>query len=76
MLVPTEGPYLMEYSCKYESSSTYCLKVISKVKSKKNHVELQGQGHSVKSVVFPDRSSHKECSCEMSKLTLYKLLAR
>ena len=33
---------------KYQSSSTYCSKVISKVKDFKKWVKLQGQGHRVK----------------------------
>ena len=33
---------------KYQSSSTHCSKVISKVKDLKKWVKLQGQGHRVK----------------------------
>ena len=33
---------------KYQSSSTYCSKVISKVKNFERQVKLQGQGHKVK----------------------------
>ena len=54
---------------KYQSSSTYCSKVISNVnKFFKKQVKLQGQGHSGKIKVPTQRSYHKEYSCEISKL--------
>ena len=64
---------------KYQSSSTHCSKVISKVKVFKKWVKQLGQGHMVKKMVLTERSYHKEYSCEISKaqaLTVKKLLAR
>ena len=54
----------------YESSSTHCSKVISKFNIFKEWVKLQGQGHRVQNndTCNQQRSSHKEYSCELSKL--------
>ena len=47
-MVPMERSYHREIDVKYQSSSTHCAKVISKVKVFHKWVKLQGQGHMVK----------------------------
>ena len=43
-MVPTKGLITKNTRVKYQSSSTHCSKVISKVKVFKTLVKLQGQG--------------------------------
>ena len=45
---PRKGLITKNTHMKYQSSSTHCSKVISKVKFFKKWVKLEGQGHKVK----------------------------
>ena len=63
----------------YESSSTYCLKVIIKVEVFKKWVKLQGQGHRVKNNGTQGKVLSQGILNDMLKalaLTVQKLLAR
>ena len=63
---------------KYQSPSTHCSKVISKVKVFKKWVKLQGQGHSVKNYGTYRKVLSQGIlrNIEALALTVQKLLAR